>query len=251
MRKAKKVSLSILWFVLISISGVVFSQQCINDTGFFIAEGTYDKNRKHILTSLVTNVTVNGGFYNSSIGEVPDQVYAMGMCINGTEPTLCSDCIKVAINQLIQNCPIQTEAFTWVPRITLCFARYSNISFFEKLSTHPRYSEHNSMAIMSYLGPFESNWKEQLKEMIQEAQNTSGSFSNKTLYASMKCTPDLSPANCSTCLGKSVSDYEDEKDFRGTQGGIIAFSGGICIPSSELLICHLYPRQLIPPTEKL
>lgn len=98
MKLSKKISLSSFWFVLISIIGVVFSQQC-NDTGYFESVSTYGENRKLILESLASNMTAHKGFYNSSRGEGPDRVFAMAMCIDGNEPAVCSDCIKVAADQ--------------------------------------------------------------------------------------------------------------------------------------------------------
>lgn len=235
MTMSKKISFSIFWLVLISIIGVVSSQQC-NDTGYFELESTYGDNRKLILESLASNVTAHKGFYNSSIGEGPDRVFAMAMCIDGSEPAVCSECIEIAVEQLKYNCPNQTEAFTWAPHKTLCFARYSNISFFRRLSKHPRYSEHNSVGIKSYLEEYESKWKGSMKSMINTARDKNGYFSNRdyystikvplknllALYGLMQCTPDLVPADCVECLEESVGDY-DELDFRGKQGGIIAY----------------------------
>lgn len=199
------ISLLIFWFVLTTITGVVFSQQC-NDTRFFKPGSTYGDNRKHGLTSLASNIKGPDGFYNSSFGDVPDRVYVMGMCITGTEPTVCSDCIKVVSDQLIQNCPNQTEAFTWVPRITLCFSRYSYRPIFETFDMHPHYTEHNSVEIMSNLTDFEKRWRELTEPMIAEASspNDAGlsyrqfyataeenSTTSQAIHALMQCTPDI------------------------------------------------------------
>ncbi|EOA20148.1 hypothetical protein CARUB_v10000439mg [Capsella rubella] len=236
MRKAKKISFSVFLFIFISKVGVVSSQQCF-DTGNFEPTSTYGAIRDDILLSLSSNVMEHGGFYNSSIRKGDDQVYAMAMCIDESEQNACSECMEVAVGQLKYNCHNQTEAFTWVPHKTLCFARYSNISFLGRLDKHPRYAEHNSMEIKSFLQASEEKWNEALNDMIKSAWGKNGSFSNRdyyspskvilenhqTLYALMQCTPDLSPANCSSCLAQSVSDYEKNDDFRGNQGGIIAY----------------------------
>ncbi|KAL1215908.1 putative cysteine-rich receptor-like protein kinase 33 [Cardamine amara subsp. amara] len=158
MIKTKNISLFIFWFVFISIIRVVPTQQC-SDTGNFELNSTYGAIRSDILSSLASNVMKDGGFYNTSITKGPDQVYAMAMCIDGSEQKACSECIEIAVRQLKYNCLNQTEAFTWAPHKTLCYARYSNISFFGRLGTHPLYSEHTSVDIKSYLEAYEKEWK--------------------------------------------------------------------------------------------
>ena len=222
MRKDKKISFLIFWFVLTSITSVVFSQQC-NNTGFvFEHNSTYGANREHILTSLASNMKGPDSFYNSSFGEVADRVYVMGMCIPGTEQTVCSDCIKVASDQLLQNCPNQTEAFTWVPRITLCFARYSYRPIFKSFFMHPRYTEFNSVVITSNLTDFEKRWHDLTKPMIAEASspNDAGfsysqfyataeenSTTSQAIHALMLCTPDITSEHCHDCLRGSFDSY--------------------------------------------
>ncbi|OAP01192.1 CRK33 [Arabidopsis thaliana] len=185
-------------------------------------EITYGANREHILTSLASNMKGPDSFYNSSFGEVADRVYVMGMCIPGTEQTVCSDCIKVASDQLLQNCPNQTEAFTWVPRITLCFARYSYRPIFAMGDTHPRYTEFNSVSIMSNLTEFEKRWQDLTDPMIKEASSPKDAglsyrqfyataeenvTTSQAIHALMQCTPDITTAQCRKCLRDSFNSY--------------------------------------------
>ncbi|CAA7018262.1 unnamed protein product [Microthlaspi erraticum] len=236
MRKAKKIFSLIFLFVLISIIGVVSSQQCF-DTGDFGDDSEYGVNLNKILSSLPSKVQVKGSFYSDSIGQGSNQVHVMAMCIDGSEPAVCSECIGVAVEQLKYNCPNQIKAFTWAPHKTICFARYSNVSFFGSVEKHPLYSEHSSMNIKSYLNASEEKWKDSMRDMIEKARSKTGSLSNRdyystsepilenhqTLYALMQCTPDLSPGNCSDCLQECVGSYDAVPDLRGTKGGIIAY----------------------------
>lgn len=90
--------LPIFWFVLVG-SAVVSAQEC-GKTGSFVPHGRYDTNRGLLLSSLPSNVSARGGFYNTSIGQGPDRVYALGMCIQGAELDVCSNCIEYASNLL-------------------------------------------------------------------------------------------------------------------------------------------------------
>ncbi|CDY41242.1 BnaA01g12970D [Brassica napus] len=66
------------WFVLISTA---YANTCLNRSGFFAPDGTYDLNRRVMLSTLPSNVTANDGFYTTSTGQDPNRVYGLGMCV--------------------------------------------------------------------------------------------------------------------------------------------------------------------------
>ncbi|KAF2533565.1 hypothetical protein F2Q70_00032952 [Brassica cretica] len=119
------------WSVL-TCTGLVSALPCMN-TSFFTPFSTYDTNRRLVLTSLASNVTAHRGFYNASVGSSPNKVYAVGMCIPGTEPEVCSSCIMSGSCALIENCRILSFVlaikpdslydqilpyfFHWIPRV--------------------------------------------------------------------------------------------------------------------------------------
>ncbi|XP_006396893.2 putative cysteine-rich receptor-like protein kinase 33 [Eutrema salsugineum] len=161
----------------------------------------------------------------------------MAMCIDGSEPKACSDCINVAARQLINICSNHTEAYTWTPHLTLCFARYSNRSLSETLLMHPRYAEYSNGAIKSNPDEIGDIWDESVNGMISEALLKNTSFSNRkfysagrislpkfqTVYAFVQCTPELSSLDCGKCLRDSLGDYNKDANVRGKQEGIIAY----------------------------
>ncbi|XP_024004624.1 cysteine-rich receptor-like protein kinase 11 isoform X2 [Eutrema salsugineum] len=226
---------SILCFVLISFGVSSVSAQTCMDNGNFRPNGPYDTNRRLILSSLPSNVTAQDGlFYNGSIGQEPNRVYAVGMCIPGSDPDDCSECIKTASDGLIQTCPNQTNAFTWPGEPTLCHVRYSNTSFSGTADLDPRVLLTNIGDLNSNLTEFRTVWERLVGRMItaaSEARNTSSSSNNhyaadtealtsiRTIYALMQCTPDLSTSDCDNCLRQSAIDYQSccgEK-----QGGVV------------------------------
>lgn len=218
----------IFWFVLVGFA-VVSAQEC-GKTGFFVPQSRYETNRGLLLSSLPSNVSARGGFYNSSIGQGPDRVYALGMCIEGAEPDVCSDCIEYASNLLLDTCLNQTEGLAWPEKRILCMVRYSNSSFFGSLKAEPHFYIHNVDDITSNLTEFDQVWEELARRMI--ASTTSPSSKRKyyaadvaaltafqIIYALMQCTPDLSLEDCHICLRQSVGDYET--CCNGKQGGIV------------------------------
>ncbi|CAL9232467.1 unnamed protein product [Arabidopsis halleri] len=228
----------LFWLVLVSLIVVVPAQLCLDKFGTFTPGGTYDKNRRLILSSLASDVTAQDGFFNASIGTNADQVYAMGMYIPGATQKLCWDCIKEASDQLIQKCPNQTAAFHWSGGgETLCMARYSNRPSFRPLDLESVAIGYNDGNLTTYLTDFDRLWERLIVHMLTKASSSSSiqylSFDNSRFYAAdeanltsfqmiyalMQCTPDVSPSNCDTCLKRSVDDYVD--CCHGKQGGYV------------------------------
>ncbi|KAG2318535.1 hypothetical protein Bca52824_011748 [Brassica carinata] len=222
----KQLSLfSILCFVLISFDGATatFSEETCSNNGVFMPNGTYDTNRRLILSYLPSNVTAQKGlFYNASIGQEPNHIYATGMCIHGSDPVDCSDCIRTTSDALIQKCPNQTEAYSWPSGPTLCHVRYSNTSFLGSLDLNPRDSITHGANVTSDLTKFMKIWEDLAVRMVDAASTSRSTPSSSDnhytaniaaltvfidIYALMQCTPDLSSEDCRTCLRRSASEY--------------------------------------------
>ncbi|KAL0738792.1 hypothetical protein Bca4012_015002 [Brassica carinata] len=186
---------SILCFVLISFGVDSVSAQTCNDNGHFRPNGTYDANRRLILSSLPSNVTAQEGFFfNGSIGQEPNRVYAIGMCMPGSTSEDCFDCIKTESDGLMKSCSNQTEAFM------------------------------DSRDVDSNLTEFKSIWEGLMGRRMIDAASTAKSTPSSSdnhyiaevadltasskIHALMQCTPDLSPGDCDYCLRKSVENYQ-------------------------------------------
>ncbi|KAL0732990.1 hypothetical protein Bca4012_009200 [Brassica carinata] len=219
----------IFWFVLVGF--VVVSPQECGRTGSFVPGDRYDTNRGLILSSLASKVSAQGGFFNGSIGQGPDQVYALGMCIQGAEPEVCSKCIDQASNGLLDKCPNQTEGLNWPQVRILCMVRYSSSSFFGSLKAEPHFHIANQNNIIYNSTVFDQVWGDLARRMIASATSPSSkrkyyaadtaplTASFQIIYALMQCTPDLSLEDCYICLRQSVADYE--ACCHGKQGGIV------------------------------
>ncbi|KAF8109721.1 hypothetical protein N665_0093s0071 [Sinapis alba] len=224
------ISRSMFLVSLLALDSVSAQEICFN--GFFNPNSTYDLNRRQILSSLASNVTSNNGFFNSSFGQNPNRVFIIGMCIPGTKPETCLDCIKGASDRLSQSCPNQTEAYTWPD---CCMVRYSNVSFSGSLVTEPSQALYNNGDIRdtdANMTVFDRVYDELMVRTIASASNGSSSFQQKyfaaevaslttfeTMYAMMQCTPDVSSRDCELCLQKSVGEYSS--CCRGKQGGAV------------------------------
>ncbi|KAG2239968.1 hypothetical protein Bca52824_091199 [Brassica carinata] len=205
------------------------AQEC-GTNGSFVTHSKYDTNRGILLSSLASNVSAQGGFYNASVGQGLDRVYALGMCIQGANRAVCSNCIDLASKSILEKCPNQTEGLAWPENEILCMVRYSNRPFFGSLELEPRYILYNNGEIRSNLTNFNKSWEDLTSRMVAEATSSSSQrkyyaaekvplTSSQNIYALMQCTPILSLKDCSICLNESVGNYET--CCHGYQGGIV------------------------------
>lgn len=252
----------ILCFLLtIKTSAILVSaqdQQCLAK-GSFNTNSTFNKNRLLLLSYLPPNVTPqNNFFYNASLGQDRDRIYALAMCIPDTETEDCSNCIKTTSDGLIKTCPNNTEAFHWSgDEKTLCFVRYSTRSFIGSPDMDPRQIIPNATDIRSNLTDFDGIWQDLMLRMVESASSkyyeaetrpltSTSSGDTMVIYTIMQCTSDVSNAECNTCLRNSVGDYQN--CCRGKQGGLVTRPN--CIFRWEFYPFYGAFRNTSPPAKK-
>ncbi|WZY69259.1 LOW QUALITY PROTEIN: hypothetical protein YC2023_001499 [Brassica napus] len=252
----------ILYFSLTITTSVILvsaqDQQCLAK-GSFNTNSTFNKNRLLLLSSLPSNVTSqNNFFYNSSLGQDRDRIYALAMCIPDTETEDCSNCVKTTSDGLIKTCPNSTEAFHWSGgEKTLCFVRYSTRSFIGSPDMDPRQILPNATDIRSNLTDFDGIWQDLMLRMVESASSkyyeaettpltSTSSRDTMTIYTIMQCTSDVSNAECNTCLRNSVGDYQN--CCRGKQGGLVTRPN--CIFRWEFYPFYGAFRNTSPPAKK-
>ncbi|CAA7018256.1 unnamed protein product [Microthlaspi erraticum] len=222
--------LPILCFLLAVSFGYVSAEPSCGDSMFFPPNGTYDTNRRLLLSTLASNVSSQGGVYNASIGEGSGKIYALGLCIPGTDPKVCSDCIQPASEGLLLSCPNQTDSWDWRADKTLCFVRYSNSSFFDRLSLEPTQAETNTGRFQGNITGYTRVWEALMDFMIirvgqspsRHIADTSpriGGDDGDQVYALMQCIPGLSSEECETCVRENVREYRS--CCNGYRGGSV------------------------------
>jgi len=220
-----KTIVSLLFHVIIISITLTGAEVCYN-TGNFTANSTYAKNGDLVLRSLASNVTANGGFYNTTIGLGNDTVYGLVFCMASASTEICSSCVNSAIQTLMAACPNQKEAISWGGNPVPCIVRYANRYFFGSLELSPTDAGHNTGILDSTFRQFDQIWSG-LGETVTRASTSSSKLkpeaetadlsSTQKMYVFMQCTPDVSPSNCRECLQKCVDYYKS--CCNGYQGG--------------------------------
>ena len=197
-----------LFFAQAIIAGPNFqySFRCL-DKGSYSSNSTYKANLNHLLSTLTSNTEIDYGFYNSSYGQDPDKVYAIGLCRGDVKPDECRSCLNNTTKFLTQHCPNKKEA---VRQDEYCILRYSFRNIFGIMDDSPVYTQHNINNQSGNLDTYNQDLWTLLDGLRNQAaaggslrkfaEANSTGINNKTQYALVQCTPDLSQKDCSDCL---------------------------------------------------
>uniref|UniRef100_A0A2N9FDD3 Gnk2-homologous domain-containing protein n=1 Tax=Fagus sylvatica TaxID=28930 RepID=A0A2N9FDD3_FAGSY len=98
---------------LISLSLPSAQPPVCSNKGTFSTNSTYDKNLNLLLSSLPSNTTANGGFYNVTAGQDPNKVYTLALCRGDLDTTKCYNCVDKSSQDITKQCPNQKEAIIW------------------------------------------------------------------------------------------------------------------------------------------
>ncbi|KAJ6292231.1 hypothetical protein OIU78_024409 [Salix suchowensis] len=218
-----KTTVSLLLHLIFLSITLTDAQNCYN-TGNFTANSTYAKNRDLVLHSLASNVTANGGFYNTTIGSGNDTVYGLVHCMASPPAENCSSCVNYAIQGLMTACPYQKEAISWGGNPFPCIVHYANRYFFGSLELSPTSALYNTGKMDAT--QFDQAWSA-VRDIATRANSTRNMLaaettdlsSTQTIYVFMQCTPDVSQSNCGECLQQSVDDYKS--CCYSYQGGVV------------------------------
>ncbi|CAN1319073.1 Cysteine-rich receptor-like protein kinase 29 [Linum perenne] len=195
------------------------NQTCSNDVGNYTAGSQYRRNLNNLLTSIASNNRSNSGFFNSSSGQPPDRVNAIGYCRGDVSDSDCRGCIVDATRQILQVCPNQKQAVRWYDQ---CMVRFSNRTIYGSLETGPTFYLWNP-ADASDPTQFNDALEELLTRIRTAASSSGEKFATgtgmqwfrtiygvltkkkRTIYGLVQCSPDLSGEICNDCLVQVIS----------------------------------------------
>ncbi|XP_065617512.1 cysteine-rich receptor-like protein kinase 10 [Quercus suber] len=208
-------SLPILFFSILSFLSLTshaadpvhLKTVCGNST--FSSNSLYQTNIKSLLSSISSNTTQNLEFYNATIGQnTSNPVYGLFNCRGDVTSQVCRDCVVAAVKEITNTCSEEKVAITWYDE---CILRYSNRSFFSQVDEKPMFRLYNTQNVTDQ-AKFNQLLNSSMIELANKttsdvptaAKNYGTSQVNisafQTLYNLVQCTPDLSSANCSSCL---------------------------------------------------
>ncbi|KAL4643556.1 hypothetical protein ACB092_02G101100 [Castanea dentata] len=219
-------TITLAFLISLSLCLPLAQPEPCSNTGTFSTNSTYANNLNLLLSSLPSNVTANGGFYNTSVGQGPNKVYALALCRGDLDSAKCYTCTNTSSLDITKQCPDQKEAIIWGQD---CILRYSNRNIFGTMEVLPSQCVPNPTKISSTdLDQFNQTLYYLMGSLVTQASLGSSRIkyfavgdknysSSKKVYGLVQCTPDISQMDCRICLEGAVADISSCSG--GKEGG--------------------------------
>ncbi|KAL0827293.1 hypothetical protein Bca101_050971 [Brassica carinata] len=236
MGKSFALVIILISFLLLLVLQNLEVVNAVGCTGSFYNENsTYVQNRDDIFSTLPDKVIANGGFYNASLGNSPNRVYALVLCQRGYEQQDCFNCVLSATRGIKKDCPTRMNSYTWdkdVEDNVSCLVRSSIHSTFGNLELEPavQYPSPDGIDPSKNMTLFEQEWDGMVNRTVEAATGAETSSVLKyhgaieaeftefeNVYMLMQCTPDITSQDCNRCLRECVTLFKNQ--FWGRRGG--------------------------------
>ncbi|RVW86336.1 Cysteine-rich receptor-like protein kinase 10 [Vitis vinifera] len=201
-----------------------------------IASNSYKTNLNSLFSSLTTKGPLTG-FYNTTSGKTPDEVFGLVLCRGDDTSNDCQICIKEASQELLQRCNSSEEGTIWYDE---CLLRYSSQNFFSSVTLKKELSLLNTISASDPIR-FNTILGQLMDNISSEAAFSSSQMfatgeavvsSLQKIYGLVQCTRDLSKEDCNDCLESSIEKLSS--CCSGKQGGQV-------ISKSCILRYEVYP----------
>jgi len=165
----------------------------------------YQTNLRNLLPTLPTQASTSG-FYNTSLGRPPNQVFALYLCRADIDSRHCSECVYEAQNHILQECPTQVWAVLWYDE---CMLRFNSTPLYRTMQVSPSDVSWNPVNVTrNQTRIFSKVLNDTMAGLVNRIGNESGRFGteeaivtgSEKLYTLAQCTPDLSEGECEKCL---------------------------------------------------
>ncbi|KAE8661180.1 putative Cysteine-rich RLK 30 [Hibiscus syriacus] len=143
---------------------------CLNNSGNFTANSTYETNLNALLSSFSRSTPSNNGFYNFSSGQPGSNVAnAVALCRGdlNSNSSDCFNCINTANAELRIRCPYRREAIIWYDH---CMFRYTNRSILGVPEFSPNFDMQNANNV-----PDASAFNQALGSLLENLRNVASS----------------------------------------------------------------------------
>ncbi|PKI67045.1 hypothetical protein CRG98_012583 [Punica granatum] len=143
---------------------------CYNDRNF-TAHSTYAKNRRHLLSSLHSNVTADGGFFSGSLGTGPNTVYALSFCRGDLAAQNRRAIVNSTAIKLMESCPYQKQGIRYED--SCCIVRYSDRPINGILDMSINEMAYNTRNLSLSWDDFNQTWWNHMENLTAEASKGS------------------------------------------------------------------------------
>uniref|UniRef100_A0A0E0IXK3 Uncharacterized protein n=1 Tax=Oryza nivara TaxID=4536 RepID=A0A0E0IXK3_ORYNI len=204
-------------------------QLCNTSSGNYTANSTYQANIRYLATSLPAYASSSPSLFASgSSGAPPDSIYALALCRGDTtNASSCAACVAAAIRSAQQLCPLAKSATIYDDP---CILRFSNEAF----PISPPYNRGIYVAwnydnVSAAVAPA---FAAAVARLVNATADYAAADSVRRfgtgeeafdatyprIYSLAQCTPDMTAADCRSCLGDMIAQMTP-KYFVARPGG--------------------------------
>ncbi|TVU16908.1 hypothetical protein EJB05_32911, partial [Eragrostis curvula] len=205
--------------------------QLCNDTAGNYTEGSvYQANIRRLEAALPATLSVSPALFTTgTAGVAPDVVYALALCRADTRNTSsCASCVKSAFQNAQQLCALNKVAAMYDDPCTLRYADWdflTNVTDNRGMFVAWSFDNVSSSAAAAFYAAasrlINATAEYAATDAVWRFGTGETAFDDKTypkIYALAQCTPDMSAADCRTCLGDIIR-MMTPKYFTGKHGG--------------------------------
>ncbi|GJN32578.1 hypothetical protein PR202_gb21092 [Eleusine coracana subsp. coracana] len=191
-------------------------QVCGKSGNNYTEKSPYQANIQLLSTTLPRNASSSRDlFAKDSVGTVPDIVYALALCRGDTNASSCGSCVANAFQDAQQLCAYDRDATVYYD---FCHLRFSNTNFLATTTNNNAIILMNSLNVSSSFRVFDAAVATLLNATADHAAAANSTTrprrfatgeegfdsNNPIIYGLTQCTPDMSPADCQSCLADVI-----------------------------------------------
>ncbi|MQM22503.1 hypothetical protein Taro_055556 [Colocasia esculenta] len=180
----------------------------------YTANSAFSTNLNRLLSSLPVNGSATG-FFDNSVGSVPDRVHGLVLCRGDVSAGNCRSCLATAAEDILQACPYRRSAVIWYD---YCMLRLKVYMWNANNLTEVAQFNLQLNALMTGLESFAAY--NQSARMFATGDADYGDASTPKIYGLVQCTRDQSADDCNACL-KGIIGEIPKGVLAGKRGGRI------------------------------
>uniref|UniRef100_A0A3B6QB81 Cysteine-rich receptor-like protein kinase n=1 Tax=Triticum aestivum TaxID=4565 RepID=A0A3B6QB81_WHEAT len=205
-------------------------QLCNATAGNYTEGSDYQANIRVLASAFPKNASASPAlFAKGSVGTAPDVVYALALCRGDTNASSCAACVTTAFRNAQQLCALNKRATMFDDPCTL---RYSDQDFLANVTDNRGRSgafNPNNVSAASAAAFDAASGRLVNDTADYAAADSSRRFGTgevgfdqtyPKIYSLAQCTPDMSAAQCRSCLRDIIVQYTP-RYFLGKPGGRI------------------------------
>ncbi|TKW24938.1 hypothetical protein SEVIR_3G083300v4 [Setaria viridis] len=203
-------------------------QVCNDTAGNFTESSAYQANIRRLAASIPKKASSSPVlFATGAAGTAPDAVYALALCRGDTNASSCASCVAKAFDDAQQLCALSKGATMYDDP---CILRYADWDFLANTTdnrdltiawSYDNVSSSEAAAFDAASGRLVNATADYAAaDSVRRFGTGEESFGQTypKIYSLAQCTPDMTAADCRTCLGTIIREFTATY-FTGKHGG--------------------------------